>query len=521
METFTILEKEEKSDFHLADVVQAFEAGRSADHDLQYVAALRAEFPDKIVTPIPQSNVNIVAYAHAGHAVIALDTTTDQYSSWKGYVLPYKRAQKAALGEAVSFAKFQMIWKETDFLVYLVQIGYSAVQYVLTDKKNGEGRLGPSNITDSLIMAAGDWQNSDNEVVWVYDMYWRQDKGLYNEVKKASWDKVILDENQKKELTNVSNTFFNSKKIYEDLGVPWKRGLLFHGPPGNGKTISIKALMHTLLFDRKESIPTLYVKNAPYTWTIGAVFAQARRLSPCMVVLEDVETIVTPGNRSYFFNEMDGLANNDGLFIVASTNYLDRLDPGLTKRPSRFDRKYLFPLPNEHERTLYCQYWQEKTEKNPHINFPKKLCPAMAHITPGFSFAFLQECFVATMLALAHNREDDQGVRDGDDDLMKYEIWRAFKAQADVLRKEIRDYGEVTLPSRSAPSSGQGLMLSEEQVRRHVDEAHRGTERAAGLRTLLDSEQDFKRAPLAFQDRKYPAISSTVYNWVAPYGYAG
>ena len=159
-----------------------------------------------------------------------------------------------------------------------------------------------------------------------------------------------------------------------------------------------------------------------------------------MLVLEDIETIVTPQTRSYFFNEMDGLENNDGLFVVASTNFLDRLDPGLSKRPSRFDRKYKFPLPNEHERTLYCEFWRRKLKSNKSIDFPKKLCPAMAHITPGFSFAFLQECFVATLLVLARKREETTGTRpfDGDnDDLDDYELWVTFKEQADILRKEV------------------------------------------------------------------------------------
>lgn len=66
-------------------------------------------------------------------------------------------------------------------------------------------------------------------------------------------------------------------------------------------------------------------------------------MSPCLLVLEDIETIVNPGTRSYFFNEVDGLENNNGILMVASTNYLNRLDPGLANRPSRFDRKYLFP----------------------------------------------------------------------------------------------------------------------------------------------------------------------------------
>jgi hypothetical protein len=141
---------------------------------------------------------------------------------------------------------------------------------------------------------------------------------------------------------------------------------------------------------------------------------------------------------------MDGLENNDGLFVVASTNFLDRLDPGLSKRPSRFDRTYIFPLPNEHERTLYCEFWRRKLEAKPKIAFPHRLCGAMAGITKGFSFAFLQECFVAALLTLA--REEGGFVSQfqkmrlrKDDRLEQYALWRAFKEQAEALRKQIED----------------------------------------------------------------------------------
>lgn len=86
---------------------------------------------------------------------------------------------------------------------------------------------------------------------------------------------------------------------------------------GNGKTISIKALMHSLSAEREAPIPCLYVKSAPRTYDIGNIFALARSYSPCMLILEDIDTIVTPGSRSYFFNEVDGLENNDGIFIVS------------------------------------------------------------------------------------------------------------------------------------------------------------------------------------------------------------
>lgn len=437
MEPFTLIEETAKSGlYHMFDDLRDLTSAKTADHDLQYVAALRKNYPEMIVTVIPTYNTPLRAFAATGLATCEVDKDTDSYASWRGYSAPPLRSKKGTVGEAVDFAKYHYKWNDEDFILYTV----GGVQYVLKECRPGEHPLGPSKVTDALIQTIGDYISAITDIVWVYDGYWQQSKALWQEIQKSSWDKVILDEDQKTELTEVANKFFDSKATYEELGVPWKRGLIFYGPPGNGKTISIRALSHEL-YQRKDPVLTLYVKNASTTYDIGSVFRQARALAPCMLVLEDIESIVNANTRSYFFNEMDGIESNDGLFVVASTNYLDRLDPGLTKRPSRFDRKYLFPMPNEHERTLYCEYWQKKLRSNKNIDFPKKLCQPMAHITPGFSFAFLQECFIATMLALARKEHRAFSVRPYDpensDGLEDYDIWVAFKEQAEILRKEI------------------------------------------------------------------------------------
>lgn len=69
------------------------------------------------------------------------------------------------------------------------------------------------------------------------------------------------------------------------------------------------------------------------------VFAKARLLAPCVLILEDLDNMITPFNRSFFLNQLDGITPNDGVLIIATTNYLEKLDPALSKRPSRFDRK--------------------------------------------------------------------------------------------------------------------------------------------------------------------------------------
>jgi len=448
-EPFTLVE--ESSDITLNDKFQELLSAKTADHDVQYVARLRKQYPELTVTAVPVNNCNLLAFAASGHALAELENEPEEpIASWRGWVPALGQGETGRIGQTTFFAKYHYKWSSQDFVFYVV----GGIQYVLKEPEEGCSTLSPSKLVDALIAAAGTWQFADQEVIWVFDSYWQRSKALFEQVRKAEWENVILDPKQKAAVQDVSAKFFDSKDVYEELGVPWKRGIIFHGPPGNGKTISTKALMHTLA-RRSPPVASLYVKSAINTYQIRSIFQLARRLSPCMLIFEDIETIVTPNTRSYFFNEVDGLESNDGILMIASTNYLDRLDPGLSKRPSRFDRKYLFPLPNENERTLYCEFWRRKLEKRRNkVEFPKRLCPAMASITDDFSFAFLQEAFVATLLVIARKEEveDTDSGRHDDNDLDKFELWRIFKVQVRDLRSDMGSKSRTLTQSDVIPA---------------------------------------------------------------------
>ena len=122
-----------------------------------------------------------------------------------------------------------------------------------------------------------------------------------------------------------------------------------HGVPGNGKAMSIKAIINEL-HQRPEPIPSLYVKsfdnncNGP-KWCIRSIFSHARVMASCLLIFEDLDSLVEEKMGSYFLNEVNGLESNEGILMIGSTNHLNRLDSAITKRPSRFDRKYHFKLP--------------------------------------------------------------------------------------------------------------------------------------------------------------------------------
>ncbi|TFY82028.1 hypothetical protein EWM64_g1990 [Hericium alpestre] len=250
------------------------------------------------------------------------------------------------------------------------------------------------------------------EEIWVYQSAsWKADKQLYKAVHAARWDDVVLDDKFKEGLRRDTRGFFESKDVYEQLEITWKRGILLLGPPGNGKTESIKALL------RETDYPALYVKSftTPYgpEYGVRSIFAHARKHAPCILVLEDLDAMVTPKVRSFFLNELDGLAANSGILTIATTNHPERIDDAILNRPSRFDVKYTYELPSRDLRVAFARKWVAKMVGKPAgeatqgIKFQmaeKDIAEKVADLTEGFSFAFLKELFVSFLLSVAHTR---------------------------------------------------------------------------------------------------------------------
>lgn len=151
-----IEETAKEGPFHLFDNVLKLNSAETADHDLQYVSALRKAYPEMVVTVIPARNVPLRAFAAAGFATCEVDKDTDSYASWRGYVPPPLRSKKGSLGEAVDFAKFHYKWNDEHFILYTV----GSVQYILKERRGGEHALGPSKATDAIIQTIGDYISS-------------------------------------------------------------------------------------------------------------------------------------------------------------------------------------------------------------------------------------------------------------------------------------------------------------------------------------------------------------------------
>jgi DNA replication protein DnaC len=251
-------------------------------------------------------------------------------------------------------------------------------------------------LAEAFFSEVCEWSSEvHGELLVFQDGEWEKNKELYDAIKTATFDNLILRDALKQEIQNDFGQFFLSREVYERYRIPWKRGVLFIGPPGNGKTHTLKALINQLAH------PCLYVKGfkseyATEQENMRVVFERARMTTPCLLVFEDLDSMIDDKNRSFFLNELDGFETNTGVVVLATTNYPEKLDPAILDRPSRFDRKYYFHLPAETERLGYIAAWNKELQSE--LRLSELAARKVAQQTEGFSFAHLKELFLSSMM---------------------------------------------------------------------------------------------------------------------------
>lgn len=217
-----------------------------------------------------------------------------------------------------------------------------------------------SFLLDLLRQAVSEhWRREAESKVFVLkpELYWDQLEGIC----PGRLDAVFLPAGQLERICADLSGFLSRRDWFRSKGIPWRRGYLFHGPPGTGKSklclalcshfrlnLAVVSLAHTKVDD--SSLAGL-LSEAP----LGSAF-----------LFEDIDRVIGHhGNdvtMAGLLSVLDGVVAQEGRIVFLTTNHLPHLDPALV-RPGRIDlQEHLGFVTPDQARRYFCHFFPSAPE---------------------------------------------------------------------------------------------------------------------------------------------------------------
>ena len=227
----------------------------------------------------------------------------------------------------------------------------------------------------------------------------------FHHLPSISREQIILPSGVLERIERESVGFSKHAERLRAAGRHLKRGMLLHGSPGTGKTLTAMYLAGRMP-DR-----TVLLITGRSMGLLEQACAMARTLQPATIILEDVDLIAEERTRQgaggcapllfELLNQMDGLADDADILFVLTTNRPDLLEPALAARPGRIDQAVEVPAPDtECRRRLFELYGRG-------LKVSATIAPYVER-TAGASAAFIRELMRKAALFAA----DDGGELD-------------------------------------------------------------------------------------------------------------
>jgi len=241
-----------------------------------------------------------------------------------------------------------------------------------------------------------------------------------------TWDDVFLPASLKKSIRDSVEGFLKSEKIYKDNKIPYKRGIIFYGDPGLGKSTLIKIIMANYNFKSVTVAQSAHTNDD----TIAEAFEYAQEQAPGLLFIEDLSDLIGQQVRlSAFLNLLDGVRTINGLFVIATTNDINSLTSSITDRPSRFDQKFEIPAPSKEMIKEYLKHWFKDLYSEE--EYDKLSIKAKRH---KFAYVHLKDLYIRSAYqAIADNRKNPnkQDVQNAMSELVedKKQVAECFKSE--------------------------------------------------------------------------------------------
>lgn len=200
-----------------------------------------------------------------------------------------------------------------------------------------------------------------------------------NNRKKRGLDTVIMPDRLLEGIMEDINKFCGSEDWYDSMSIPWRRGYLLTGPPGNGKSSLVTAIASTLDYP-------VYILNLSQV-VEDEISGMMRQIDGnSILLLEDIDCAFEERDKEYgvtmstLLNILDGVNAAEGRIVIMTTNHPEKLDPALI-RPGRVDVIYHIgnATVSQIER-LYKRFYPEGDRARGFAIQAEKFGPSMAKV---------------------------------------------------------------------------------------------------------------------------------------------
>lgn len=230
--------------------------------------------------------------------------------------------------------------------------------------------------------------------------------------KKIKKENLVFDEGST--IFEVMQDIFNffkadTSKLYDKMQIAYKRGIIIYGDPGNGKSAMIREIIR-----RVPDITKVIINpNVENVTKILSTLIDSLDGKKAIIVIEDIDSLITSRNRSEFLNILDGVDIKSGVYFIGTTNYPEQIDPAFMNRSGRFDRTYKINNPGEATRRaffesrqigeLLSEYKVYKDDSKPDTD--EAIVELFVKYTDDIPMASLKEIMTSTQYLLASNNE--------------------------------------------------------------------------------------------------------------------
>lgn len=132
---------------------------------------------------------------------------------------------------------------------------------------------------------------------------------------------LIKDDLIESDCSDLADDVATRCKKFIDAGV--NRGILFHGPPGTGKSYTMREIA--------KNLGGFSLRHTCCLWTDDVIPGIIEILCPRTLLMDDIDRVSTSG----ILSAIEKIRRKCNLILV-SANYTENLDPAL-RRPGRFD----------------------------------------------------------------------------------------------------------------------------------------------------------------------------------------